>query len=248
MTLELLICTVDEHLDGLAGRLLPARPDVRYLVSCQYLGEEPPAVSDGLQRPDVSVFFLAGRGLCRNRNHALQRATGDVVKICDDDENWLPEDFDVLLDTYRRHPDYDLVHFQARGIDKVYPPRYVSSWEITLRRKRLGDVRFDERFGLGSPFLSAGEEDVFLCDARRAGLVIRYEPQTICRTQGPTTGCRYRDARVQRSKGAALCYTRGVWYARYRCLREALGWMVRKHINPVPMYRNMLWGIRYIRS
>lgn len=246
MTLELLICTIDEGIDRLREALLPVRRDVRYLVSWQHTGPRPD-VPDWLRgRSDVRVVLLEGRGLSRNRNHALAHAEGDILKICDDDERWTNSYFDNILSVYRQHPEYDIVHFKAIGPRKEYPPRFVSSWEMTLRRAALGSLRFDERFGLGSEVLNAGEEAVFLCDARRLGLRIHYAPLPICQTEPDTTGTQWQSPLLQRSKGAVFCYTRGFPYALYKSVRESLGLMVRKRTNPFPILRNMLWGARYI--
>lgn len=248
MTLQLLISTIDQGINRLRGSLLPPRSDVSYLISWQYTGERP-AVPDWIdQRPDVEVTLLEGRGLSRNRNHALLHAKADVVKICDDDEQWTDEDLDNILSAYERHPEADIIHFMARGLEKQYPPQYVSSVELTMRRARTGQLRFDERFGLGSPFLASGEEEVLLCDARRAGLVVRYEPCYVCETHGPSTGSRCLAPRVLRSKGAMFCYTRGVCYALCKSLRESMGHMIRHHASPFFVFRHMLWGIKYIRS
>ena len=248
MTLELLICTLDAGIERIEGSLLPCRNDVCYLISWQYTGEQPSVPLSLQEREDVRVVMLQGRGLSRNRNHALKHAQGDILKICDDDEKWTMEDIDTILQTYRQHPEYDIVHFQIEGVGKKYPNPSVASCEMTMRRERVEGLRFDERFGLGSPFLLAGEEDVFLCDARRRGLNIHYEPKVICYTPGPTTGSRIEDPRMQRSKGAVFYYTGGLTYALCKSARESLGWMARKHMNPLALFCNMLWGINYIRK
>lgn len=247
MTLELMICTLGEGIRRVEAQLLEPRPDVRYLVSCQYDGE-PSSVPEALQRrADVRVIFQPGRGLSRNRNNALCHASGDILKVCDDDERWTNARLDLILDTFARHPEYDIVHFQIEGTGKRYPNPSVSSCEMALRRKTAGQLRFDERFGLGSPCLCGGEEDVFLCDARRKGLSVHYEPQTIAFTPGPTTGADIRNPRLQRTKGAVFYYTRGLAYALLKSLRESLGWALRRRMNPITLLANMLWGINYIR-
>lgn len=246
MTLELLICTIDEGIERLKDKFLSPRKDVQYLVSWQYTGECPQVPDWLCLRRDVRVVQLAGRGLCRNRNHAFDHAQGDVLKICDDDERWTDMYFDTILETYRQHPEYDIVHFQAIGPKKKYPPLFVTSFEITLRRTSLGSLRFDERFGLGSEYLCAGEEDVFIHDACRSGLSVHYEPKPICETHPQTTGDNWESAILQRSKGAAFCYTRGSVYACYKAVRESLGWTLRQGANPIVMLRNWFWGIKYI--
>ena len=152
-----------------------------------------------------------------------------------------------LLEAYRLHPEADLIHFRADGHNKVYPPYFITSFEITLRQKVARKVRFDERFGLGSPYLNAGEEEVFVCDVRRQHFIVLFLPYSITKVEGPTTGDNIREPRLQRSKGAVWYYTRGLSYALYKSVRESMGLMLRKRMNPIAVFRNMLWGINYIR-
>ncbi|MBO4612905.1 MAG: glycosyltransferase [Bacteroidaceae bacterium] len=247
MTLELLICTLDEGINRLERSLLPQREDVRYLVSWQYSDEEPDTPQFLLEREDVRVVKQQGRGLSRNRNLAFEHAQGDVLKICDDDETWTNEYLDVILNAYRLHPEADLIHFRADGHNKVYPPNFITSFEITLRQEVARKVRFDERFGLGSPYLNAGEEEVFVYDVRRQHFIVLFLPYSITKVEGSTTGDNIREPRLQRSKGAVWYYTRGLSYALYKSVRESMGLMLRKRMNPIAVFRNMLWGINYIR-
>ncbi len=259
MTLQLQICTIDSGIEQLRESVcrMTLRPDVRYLVSWQHTSPAAPPIPAWLaERTDVEVIQLPGRGLCRNRNFALEHSlridgvknADFIVKICDDDERWTPTHFDTILHTYRQHPEYDIVHFQAEGKAKQYPPRFVSSWELTLRLARLGRLRFDERFGLGSPQLNAGEESVLLHDARQQGLCVHYEPHPICHLSGTSTGDDPHNPLLARSKGAVLGHTKPLPAALWLSLRESLGWMVRRGINPIRFLQNMLWGIKYIRQ
>lgn len=248
MTLELLISTIGDRLRELEHRLLPPRPDVRYLISWQSTESQPELPEWALLRGDVQLYILSGQGLCRNRNNALSHATGDILKICDDDEVWTNEDFDTILSTYQQHPEYDIVHFQALGLQKDYPPYYVSSVEITMRGGLSSRLRFDEHFGLGSPCLCAGEEEVFLHDARKAGYMVNYVPRPICETSGNTTGQR-KDSIFWRSKGAVFYRTGpNLLRAYYHAFCESSVFALHSHVCPLPILREMIWGIKYIRS
>lgn len=248
MILEILISTIDAGIDKIKAHLLPVRPDVRYLISWQYTGSRPEVPDWIRERTDVTLVQLAGRGLCRNRNHALNHAVGDILKISDDDECWENYMFDSILEVYDQHPEYDIVHFQIEGIGKTYPSSWVSSCEITMRRSSLGTLRFDERFGLGSEYLMGGEEDVFMHDARLRGLNVQYLPYVVCHITGTTTGHQYWNPRLMRSKGAVFYYTRGLGYALYKSARESVGWMMRRRMNPFKTFYNMWCGINYVRS
>lgn len=71
MTLEILICTIDEGINSVADMMLPQTPGFRYLVSWQLTGKVASMVPAELRRPDVRVFTLQGKGLSRNRNLSL---------------------------------------------------------------------------------------------------------------------------------------------------------------------------------
>ncbi|MCF0199565.1 MAG: glycosyltransferase, partial [Bacteroidaceae bacterium] len=145
--LEILICTVEPRLSGAERVLLPPMDGVAYLVSCQYATAEPP-VPEALQRPDVRVVFLQGRGLSRNRNHALSQSAGEFLLLCDDDEQLVPASL-VSLVALSRERRWQMVQLQADGLNKQYPADYVSSVELLLSREVGQRIRFDERFGLG---------------------------------------------------------------------------------------------------
>ncbi|MBO4724484.1 MAG: glycosyltransferase family 2 protein [Bacteroidaceae bacterium] len=254
--LDILICTIAQNISGIADMLLPARADVRYVVSVQHSGPEsqvniPQELSS---RPDVTIGLLSGKGLSRNRNNALRMATGDICLIADDDNRYLPEHIDAILDSWKKNPDADILTFQAQDYEGAplhpYPAPYICSVEITFRRSSILEkgLKFDERFGLGSQLLCAGEEDVFMADARRAGLNIRYIPQVIVRTNGTTTGIGLIDnPKLQITKGATFRYVYGTASAVWRSFKEAGWYMFHKGANPFPILSNMLKGIWILR-
>jgi len=256
LTLDILICTVSDRLQAVSGMLLPEREGVRYVVSVQHTcpAREVEIPSALTSRPDVTVGLLEGMGLSRNRNNAISISTADICLIADDDNLYKPEYIDTILDAWNGNPDADILTFQAETLQgemlHPYPAPYVCSVEITLRRSSILDkgLLFDERFGLGSPLLCAGEEEVFMADARRAGLKIRYIPKVIVRTQGVTTGISLIGNRtLQITKGATFHYVYGTWSAVWRSFREA-GWhLIHKGANPFPILFNMLRGIWILR-
>ena len=248
MTLEILICTTVERLHRVAQLLLPPMKEVSYMVSCQ--GGEPQEDENApFGREDVVLLTMPERGLSKNRNKTFLSSTGDLLLLCDDDEVLNEETVRGIISDFEQHPEWDIIQYEAEGLGKHYPSEYVSSVELALRRWVADSVRFNERFGLGSPELASGEEEVFLHDARGAGATLGYLPKVVCRVEGESTGKRFlADGRVQRSKGAVFCYTRGKCYAYYKCTREAMGWMLRKRVNPLPLLRNMYWGIRYVKA
>lgn len=253
-TLDILICTIGNGLDRVPSVLLPPIEGVRYIVSAQYEGPATPVPEQLSCRADVTVDLIPGKGLSRNRNNALRLASSDICLIADDDSRYLPEFIETILTSWQENPKADILTFQAQtyGGEPLhpYPADYVCSLEITFRRSSITGrgIKFDERFGLGSPLLSAGEEDVFLADARKAGLSISYIPKVIVRTQGRTTGTRFlQDSRLQVTKGATFRYVYGTCSAIWRSFKEAGWYLVHRHVNPLPILFNMLKGIWILR-
>ncbi len=278
-----LIATIDEGICGVPEVLLPETAGVQYVVSWQRTnlrnhettqlrncGEVERLLKE---RKDVVVTEMEGRGLCRNRNHAIESALtlltdgleDAIFVIADDDERLMPEAFERLRVVYERYPKMDGALMRVRSsVDgqyfKTYPetpvvygrhPRsyYACSWEMTFRtRVWQAGLRFDERFGLGSEMLCAGEEDVLLTDMLRKGLCVLVVPEDIGFTDPMTTGERLLDAHVLRSKGAVYGYQHSYVRALLRGGREALSLGVRQHVNPLLLFREILSGINYIRS
>lgn len=260
MTLEILICTIDEGIHRVEQELLPPMPGVCYLVSWQQTdaalwGDVPQA----LRRPDVRVVKLHGRGLSVNRNNAIANATGDVCLIADDDLRFIPEglmqivskfeqDVELAIATFRFESQSDKRFYPSEEFDlRRFPKNYnVTSFEIAFRRVALqGVLPFDEHFGIGAPVLAAGEENVWLHDALALGMKGRFFPVTIVRHNHLTTG--FRDAckrGVVMANGAYLYVAKRHDWMMLRALLMA--W--RTWRKGVPMLKSIRWvfgGILY---
>ena len=256
VTLDILICTTSDRLSGITSMILPVRPGVSYKVSIQHtcpvsLINIPAPLT---YRQDITLGYIEGQGLSRNRNNALSMATADICLIADDDNRYLPEYIDTILDLWNTHPDYHILTFQAETLEgeplHPYPAPYVCSVEITFSRKAILDkgLRFDERFGLGSPLLCAGEEDIFMADARKAGLTIGYIPKVIVRTDAKTTSSVFiGNRKLQLTKGAVFRNIYGTAGAIWRSFKEAGWYLFHKGANPFPILFNMLKGIWILR-
>ncbi len=246
MGVEILICTTLQRLQQAAKVMLPPMDGVGYVVSCQ--GGEPTAEERALfARPDVRLVWMQEMGLSRNRNNAFAHAQGEILVIADDDEQLNADTLCTLVSDFKQYSTWDVIQYRAGGTGKKFPAEYITSFELTMRRSVAQCILFDERFGLGSEYLACGEEEVFVYDAIQQGYGFGQLDKVLCTISGPTTGDRFlSDVRVQCSKGATFARTRGVVYAYYKCTREAMGYFFRRGINPLPMLRNMFWGIRYI--
>lgn len=265
MTLDILICSLNKGIVRIDDLLLPQRKGVRYIVSYQYTDERylelvPAALSS---RVDVLVSAYKGQGLSSNRNHALELAKADLVMFADDDARLTTEAVDSILNTFEQHPQLDVAFYRAstytgkllkkypeveRDITSIPDDYTISTIEMVCRRESIqGKVHFDERFGLGTRFLTCGEEEVWLFDALRAGLSIRYFPLKIVETSTMLKRSMiYVDAGVQRSKGALTYYKYGA-SAWVRCFCFAFDSTRKGLCHFIPMLRHLYQGILYLR-
>ncbi len=196
MKINILIATIDQGLEKITDILLAEQEGVSYIISHQVTDEKYRPVPPALQRPDVVVAQLLGRGIARNRNNALDLADGDVALLADDDVRFTPENMEVIREAFAGDNSLDVACFKIStpaGEEeyKDYAPEefvlnktnghYISSLEIAFRLeavKKRG-IRFDERFGLGSSLIQYGEEAVFIHDCIKSGLVVRYIPRYV---------------------------------------------------------------------
>ncbi|MBR1889828.1 MAG: glycosyltransferase family 2 protein [Alloprevotella sp.] len=262
MVVEILISTINAGILRIDKMLLPACEKVRYFISWQHTDNRFYAIPKELStRRDVTLLASAETGLSKNRNNALQHAHGELLIIADDDCTYTPEYIDNVLKAFAENPEAQIICFQALTPQghklKKYPqapfffqdrPKgyYPSSVEIALRNLPSIPL-FDERFGLGAPYLACGEEEVFLYDALRLRMTIQYLPIPIVNTTAETSGQRFLiDESIRRSKGATLCYLYGPIGAVARCGKEILFLRGITFKQKVRLLKDTWHGIKYI--
>ncbi len=276
MKVLVLISTIDDRIKAVPKVLLPEENGVGYVIVWQKTDDGHCSLDNVLctmERGDVRVIEMEGKGLCRSRNRAVTAALESlsdsledaVFVIADDDEQLMPEAFQRIRTVYEQDPKLDSALFRLRSSSdgtyfKDYPdkeviygfhPRsyYPCSWEMTFRsRVWQTELRFDERFGLGAEFLCAGEEDVLLTDMQCKGFCIKIIPEDIGYTEPITTGSRQLDDCVLRSKGAVYGYRLSLAAAFFRSLREACSLAVKNGVGPLQLFCHIWSGVRYIRS
>lgn len=250
--LSILICTYADRVLGVPSVLLPQRNDVEYVVSMQCGdGNWENRIPEKLRsRPDVTLSLIPGHGLSANRNNAISLAKGHILLIADDDNRYTDEFIDRILDAWKDNPGADIITFMAETHQgkplHAYPAPYVCSVEISMRRESIASagLQFDTRFGLGSALLCAGEEDVFMADARHHKMNILFVPQVVVRTAAQTTSDQFiGNTRLQITKGATFRYIYGTGSAIWRSIKEAGWYLVHRKANPFPILFNMLKGI-----
>lgn len=252
MTIDLLICTIDEGIKNVPDVLMPPMDGIGYVVSMQFTDEDwLDAIPSILcERSDVKVVVMKGRGLSANRNSAIAASTADVCLIADDDCRYTKDRIDALKCAFEENADADIITSEAEDFNgqplKKYPAAYVSSVEIAFKRRSVVEkgLAFNPKFGLGSEFLCAGEEEIFLKDAGDKGLKILFVPIVIVKTNAVTTGsCFIENPKMQRTKGCVFRYKYGVCKALWLTVKEAGWYMVHERVSPLQILINMIKGI-----
>jgi len=204
-TISLLIATIDAGIRKVDRVLLEPRPEIDYYISHQVTGELFRKIPESLKtRSDVQISQIKGRGLSRNRNHLLDIAMGDLALLADDDARYRMEYFETLRRIFAENQDIDVACFKI-ATPEGYPEykeyseesfllnytsrHYISSLEVAFRLstvKKMG-LKFDERFGAGSEYVTYGEEAVFIHDCIKAGLRVKYFPEYIVEHSAEST-------------------------------------------------------------
>jgi len=191
MKLNVLISTIDSGIEKINNILLPIRADLEYIISHQYTDNKYKYIPKELKRPDVFISQIFGIGLTKSRNNAIKHANGDVCIISDDDVKYTNEYFDIVKKIYENNK-VDIACFKIFTGEnqkeyKKYPNHEIdlkdlhiyspSSIELTFKLNTIEEkkILFDERFGLGS-WLNGGEENIFVYDAIKANLRVRFFP------------------------------------------------------------------------
>lgn len=134
-------------------------------------------------------------GLSKSRNMALDNATGEYLIIADDDLEYIDGYEKIIVESFEKNPNMDIIVFQVEGIEQVFKnyskkgkkisflgSLHVSSVEIAIRKDSIKkyNIRFAEEFGAGAKY-KMGEENIFLFDCLKAGMKIYYEPKVIAK-------------------------------------------------------------------
>lgn len=173
------------------------------------------------------------KGLPQSRNLAIENASEDICLIADDDVDYVENFKEIILSTFEKHVNADIITFQMNddegqlfrnyqdiikhNEDTIYT---ANSVVIAFRLKSIkGKISFNPNFGLGAKF-QVGNEYVFLRNALNIGLSIYFEPQVILSHPKFSSG---RDAASDR-----IIYGRSALYYKYFGIRSYF--RIGKHI------------------
>lgn len=187
----------------------PHFSDARYMIVDQ--GTTP------MGHGDSKYFYMPTRGLSLSRNVALDECRSDVLLVADDDVCHVDGVEEIVINEFLR-TGADIITFQivtpegvafkpyapSRFCHRVRSIMRVNSIEIAMRVESVRNVgvRFDTAFGLGAKY-PTGEEIIFLADALKAGLDVRYAPVPIVVHPAESSGSSLlKNDRLIRAKGA----------------------------------------------
>lgn len=216
MTLDVIIATYKpEGIERISRMALPALERVGYVVSWQ--SSEGYPVPANLQRPDVSIYRMDGKGLSRNRNNAIEHSTADLIYIADDDIELMPGALTRIIERFEEYPDTVMATFQMKENRKVYPKDVtelkfylpkgynVGSYQMAFRRSAFDDIKFNTYYGINSGCFEVGEDEIFHLCFRRRGLVCRFFPDIIASHPHEASGRKaIKDSRTIHGMGAVL--------------------------------------------
>ena len=250
--LDVLIVTYgDSGLEMVRKMNLPMLESVRYIVAWQ----RPPdgAPESIATRDDIEIYKFNDAGSSRNHNHTIELARAPYCLLADNDLEYTKEQLLAIIDTFEKHPDIDVATFKYEPINRFYPSEAtdlttripkgytVNMCVISYRRDKLGDVRFNELFGINAPFRCA-EDEVFFHDCRAAGLCCWFFPIVITRHDHLSTGERpVTDPAMAKGMGALLRHIYPFFSGMLRV--PLLAWRNYKK-GRLPL----VWGLKNIMS
>lgn len=172
----------------------------------------------------IRMVSTTERGLSKSRNMAIKNAVGDICLICDDDEEFIENYVEKIINEFNQRPEYDIITFSL-----VYPPKKfpksehkvgfiralrTNSVQIAFRRNSIlnAGVWFDSEMGSGTGN-GGGEEIKFLFDCLKKGLKIYFVPIVIATVKSSSS---------QWFQG----YTKTYFINRGYSTRKILGWFL----------------------
>ena len=143
----------------------------------------------------VRIFFTKERGLSKSRNMAIKNIKADIMCIGDDDLFYYDNFQNTILDYYSKNPNIDLVIFNIDNFKVKYSSKshrccfvelskyHMSQVAFTKKLICKSNIRFNEYFGTGSEYFQSGEENIFIADCYRLGIIINYCPVKILKRE-----------------------------------------------------------------
>lgn len=145
------------------------------------------------------VITVEGKGLSRSRNLALENAKDEIILLADDDVVYEKNYNKIIVDAYKKYKKADIICFfvesknNERKIKKIkngkigiFKIMRIVSFQISMRKNSINDIRFDENFGAGTVY-NRGEETIFLKECLDKGKKIIFVDKKIAEAKQSTS-------------------------------------------------------------
>jgi glycosyltransferase involved in cell wall biosynthesis len=141
---------------------------------------------NNIEISNSNVITKNEKGLSKSRNIAIDSAKEDIVLIADDDVIYNDEYEKIILDSWKKYKEADIICFYVESKNPKRPTkkiktgriRYIkamriASFEISFKKDIIKEknIKFNENFGAGTE-LNRGEEQIFLYEALKKNLKI----------------------------------------------------------------------------
>lgn len=194
--IEVVVSTLNDGID-----CLQLNENFHYLIIHQVTTREKQERYDqivhSIQHPNFRYIRSYSGGLSKSRNIGLKNSQGDYVWIMDDDvlllegaedqiSNFLIDNdsVDLFILNYTSDDRRERCYVNDAVIKKMnsISVASVASINMLIKKSSVSNIKFDEKFGLGTQYPS-GEEYIFCCDLLQqdktivqTNLVVSYHP------------------------------------------------------------------------
>lgn len=189
MNLEVLVATMYNEDFSIVNEM-NIKTDAIIINQCNENKEEIYKVNNNV----IKKFSYNEKGLARSRNRALEKASGEICIIADDDVIYEDNYKEIILNAFKENPKADIIIFNIQSLNynrkgrdikkitKVNKFNYMryGSCRIAFRRNKIEkfNIKFDELFGAGGVYTS-GEDTIFMSECLKKGLSIYTNPGKI---------------------------------------------------------------------
>lgn len=132
---------------------------------------------------NFKIYSYKERGISKSRNKALEKSTGDILLLCDDDVVYDDNYEKTIIDSFKSNPKADVIFFNLKTINRdskankknkrihIYNCLRYGSTSIAFRRETIvnNDIKFNLLFGSKEHF-QGGEDTLFIVDCLKKRL------------------------------------------------------------------------------
>jgi len=254
MKFQILVSTVDNNFNILRNL---KRNDLNALIINQLISIN--KENSIKTSKNIKILSFKEKGLSKSRNKAIEYAEADICLITDNDVEFMENLKEKILHAFKENPDADILTFKILTPEGDEYKKYskksfyhnkrtimkVSSIEIAFKREKIikHNIKFDENFGLGTDF-PTGEENIFLADALKKGLKVKYVPISIVIHPRESSGSNYNNEVLIKAKGAMFYRIFGIKGYFISLLFALKKFKYSKKYNLFSFYKFMLKGIK----